>query len=146
MGEATTEKFAKTLAKRLKAQDVVLLSGTLGAGKTVFVRGLVDALNGARDQVTSPTFTIVKEYLVGFGKIRRVFHVDLYRLESDAIEDDIDLDLYLSDPEAVTVVEWAERLPPKLRPDGYWVSIDYLPDDSRKIKITDPKKRDPEER
>lgn len=72
-----TSNFAKTLSKRLKVGDVVTLTGDLGAGKTTFVKYLVQAL-GSKDDVTSPSFTIINEYQGN----TKIYHMDMYRLET----------------------------------------------------------------
>jgi len=103
--EAETRAIASRLASNLKAGDVLLLSGDLGAGKTAFVRGLAEGLAIAADEVTSPTFTLVHEYR---GGRLPLIHVDLYRLDrADLDEVGLDQDLAGS---GVTAVEWSERL------------------------------------
>lgn len=100
-----TERIGRDLAARLQAGAVVLLHGDLGAGKTVFVRGLAAGLGLDGGQVTSPTFTLVHEY--AGGRLPLV-HLDLYRLDSADL-DDIGLDGELAD-RGVVVIEWPERL------------------------------------
>lgn len=101
-----TAAFGAHVGSLLRAGDLVLLSGDLGAGKTTFTRGLATAL-GVRGPVTSPTFVIAREHpsLVG-GPV--LVHVDAYRLGSLAEVDDLDLDTAAED--AVTVVEWGRGL------------------------------------
>jgi tRNA threonylcarbamoyladenosine biosynthesis protein TsaE len=103
--ESATEALAGDLAARLSAGDVVLLSGTLGAGKTAFVRGIARGLGVDPEEVSSPTFAIVHEYR---GGRLPLFHVDLYRLTPAATDD---LGLHeLGVGEGVLAVEWPERL------------------------------------
>src|SRR5437764_7665907 len=98
-----TEGLAGRLAARLRAGDVVYVSGELGAGKTTFVRGACRAL-GVRGPVTSPTFTIGQLYE---GRDGEIAHVDLYRLPSLAAEDPALLDDYLT-PDRIGFVEWPD--------------------------------------
>jgi tRNA threonylcarbamoyladenosine biosynthesis protein TsaE len=100
--EAETVAAGRALGASLQAGAVVLLSGPLGAGKTAFVRGLVEGLGGNPDDVSSPTFAIVQEY----GGPVTVQHVDLYRLKPEEVDD-----LALEDlgDGCVTAVEWPDR-------------------------------------
>jgi tRNA threonylcarbamoyladenosine biosynthesis protein TsaE len=103
--EDETVGIARELAGTLKAGDVVLLSGNLGAGKTVFVRGLAEGLGIDPSQVSSPTFTLLHEYR---GGRLTLYHADLYRLDHTATED-----LGLEEAGAadgVLAIEWPERL------------------------------------
>lgn len=100
--EGETVAIGRTLGKQLRAGDVVLLDGQLGAGKTAFVRGIAEGLGCDGDDVSSPTFTIVQEYR---GRLT-LQHVDLYRLAPKEI-DDLGLDDLLAG--AVMAVEWPDR-------------------------------------
>ena len=97
-------EFGTQLGKKLKAGDLLLLSGPLGSGKTALTQGIASALGFSG--VTSPTFVISKIYKGNPNLI----HVDAYRLqgEASALFDDLDLESYL--PQSVTVVEWGEGL------------------------------------
>jgi tRNA threonylcarbamoyladenosine biosynthesis protein TsaE len=102
--EGDTFALAEQIGRTLKAGTFVLLHGDLGAGKTVFVRGLAAGLGADPDTVTSPTFVLVQHYK---GTIPLI-HADLYRLNSRAAVDDLGLEELGSG--AVVAVEWAERL------------------------------------
>ena len=102
--EAETEALGEALAGRLTAGDVIAFSGDLGAGKTAFTRGLARGL-GVTERVTSPTFTIVNEYL---GGRLPLFHFDMYRLGSSEELFDIGWEDYL-DRGGVCAVEWSEN-------------------------------------
>jgi tRNA threonylcarbamoyladenosine biosynthesis protein TsaE len=132
VGEAETRAVAAALASALGPGDLVLLYGDLGAGKTVFVKGLAQGLALDPDAVTSPTFTLVHEY--GGGRLPLV-HLDLYRLDA------VDLDDVGLDPDAaargVVVVEWAERL--IRQPHGaVHVRIGDLGGEAREVRVTAP--------
>jgi tRNA threonylcarbamoyladenosine biosynthesis protein TsaE len=107
------------MALRLEAGAVVLLSGDLGAGKTVFVRGLAAGLGIDPDEVTSPTFTLIQEY--NGGRLP-LYHVDLYRLQPAEVEG-LGLD-ELTCQGGVTAIEWPDRLPRPFE-DAITVSIEY---------------------
>jgi tRNA threonylcarbamoyladenosine biosynthesis protein TsaE len=133
--EATdTEAFGERLAMGLGPGDLVVLSGPLGAGKTVVVRGLARGL-GVAGPITSPTFVIAREHrpLPGGPGVPLV-HVDAYRLGSAGSDvaaelDDLDLDTDLAD--AVMAVEWGEGLAERLSARHLLVRLDRRPDDVR---------------
>jgi tRNA threonylcarbamoyladenosine biosynthesis protein TsaE len=103
---AATEALGEEIGRSLRAGDLVLLRGELGAGKTTLVRGLARAA-GCRGRVSSPTFALAHAYR---GKRLTVHHLDLYRLRgADATE--LGLDELLADPRGAVVVEWPEVLP-----------------------------------
>ena len=108
---AATEAIGQALAARLDPGAVVLLEGDLGAGKTVFVRGLAHGLGLDPDAVQSPTFTIVHEHgaLDPSERSPRLIHVDLYRLDPEEA-DAMGIDELLAGP-GVKAIEWPERLP-----------------------------------
>ncbi len=127
--ESDTASVARRLAQRLDGGVVILLFGDLGAGKTAFVRGLVEGMGGDESQVSSPTFTLVQPYR---GRLT-VQHVDLYRL-GPAEVGDLGLD-ELSTPSSIVAIEWADRLP-RRPPDAICVNIEDLGGDDREISIT----------
>ena len=103
-----TEAAGHALARFLRAGDVLLLEGPLGAGKTTLVRGLVAGLGGDPGEVNSPTFVLLSHYEVAAGEIRRVHHADLYRVRGQptAPLEEIGLDEVIDDAAAVTAIEW----------------------------------------
>lgn len=132
--EAETWSLARNLSQKLVPGDVVLLTGTLGAGKTTFVKGVVAWLDGNPDEVTSPTFTLIKTYQVSNPVIKRVYHIDLYRLEKQD-QEALALADILEDTESIVLIEWAERLASDIPIGNYRVSIKHLSNDSREILI-----------
>ena len=127
--EEETAAAARTLANDLQAGDVLLLSGTLGAGKTAFVRGLAEGLGIDPLEVSSPTFTLVHEYR---GGRLTLYHVDLYRLER-AATDDLGLD-ELGVRDGVLAIEWPDRLTHALAGARH-VRLDIVDDTTRRISI-----------
>jgi len=103
--------LAARVGEDLAAGDFILLTGELGAGKTTFVQGLAKAL-GVVERVASPTFTVVGEYETDQKNIKKLVHVDLYRLPHGAVEQDIAVVGVLEEnsKDRVTAIEWADRL------------------------------------
>ena len=130
---AETFEIGAQLGGQLSGGETLLLSGPLGAGKTVFVKGLASALGIDPEEVTSPSFTLVNPY---DGKFP-LFHIDLYRLdEGPAAPHAVDLDELLNDERAVIVIEWAERLGQYPLPTNVWrVSISGDGESPRMISI-----------
>ena len=112
-----TERLGKALAALLQSGDIIAYRGDLGAGKTAFTRGLARGL-GCREQVTSPTYTIVNEYLSGRLPL---FHFDMYRLASSDDLWSIGWEDYL-DRGGVCAVEWSENVDDAME-NALWVTI-----------------------
>lgn len=126
---AETEAVGERLAGELRAGDVVLVSGELGAGKTTLIRGAARAL-GVSEPVTSPTFTIGHVYR---GRVP-VSHLDLYRLAELEQEDPALLDDYVI-PEAVSFIEWPEAAEPWLDRISRRVELRHAGGDEREIEF-----------
>ena len=124
-----TEKVGSALGKILKPGTVIAYRGDLGAGKTAFTRGLAKGL-GADDMVTSPTYTIVNEYL---GGRMPLFHFDMYRLSSSDDLWDIGWEDYL-ERGGVCAVEWSENVDDALE-NPILITIHKLGEESRRITI-----------
>ena len=124
-----TEKVGEVLGKVLKPGTILAYEGDLGAGKTAFTRGLARGL-GAKEQVTSPTYTIVNEYLSGRIPL---FHFDMYRLASSDDLWDIGWEDYL-ERGGVCAVEWSENVEDALE-DAICVTIHKTGETSRRIEI-----------
>ena len=126
--ENETFEFARELAFSVTAPAHFLLFGELGAGKTMFTKGLAAGLGLEDvDDVSSPTFTLVNRYR---GRVP-VYHVDLYRIESGDFCG-LDLEGIFADPNAVAVIEWAERLGNLTPSKAIRVQLTYVDDHSRK--------------
>jgi tRNA threonylcarbamoyladenosine biosynthesis protein TsaE len=118
--DADMRDLGRELAARLRAGDVVILTGPLGAGKTTLVQGIGAGL-GVRGPVTSPTFVIARVHPARAGSGPSLVHADAYRLGSISELDDLDLDADVAS--AVTVVEWGEGLAEGLADDRLEISI-----------------------
>ena len=134
---ADTEALGEKFGRAAQRGQIIALSGDLGAGKTQFVRGVARGLE-IPARVHSPTFTLVNEY--GGGRLK-LFHLDLYRLETVAQIVSAGIEEFLQ-PDGVSVIEWAERLG-----DGRWkmedgkkfmrVNIEIVSESARKITYDD---------
>ena len=125
-----TEALARVVSEHVVGGDVVLLAGDLGAGKTVFARGLAHGL-GVDQPVASPTFTLAREYR---GRVR-VVHADVYRLDHVRELDDLGFD---DDDDTVTIVEWGDVVSGAFGIDRLEVRLDFVPgcDDARRVTIS----------
>ena len=131
--EAGTLALASTIAEMLRAPRVVVLRGELGAGKTTLVKGWVEALGaGSAEEVTSPTFTLVHEYAGGKGK---VYHLDLYRLESELELATLGFEEIAEQPDAVVLVEWGEKFAGVMERADAEVAITHLEEDERSLLV-----------
>jgi ATPase, YjeE family len=122
---AETEAFGERFGKRLRAGDMVLLTGELGAGKTTFVRGVARG-TGSSAPVASPTFQLVRVYA---GRVQ-LAHIDLYRIESPGELIDLGLDELLD--QGAVVVEWGDRLDARM---AALVHLEHLEGDRRMIRV-----------
>ena len=107
--EIETFKFAKDFAKKLKGGDVIGLEGNLGAGKTIFTKGLAAGL-GIKKHITSPTFVLMKVYPVKHGAIKNLCHIDAYRIKSAEDLTAIGAEEYFNRLDTVSIVEWADNI------------------------------------
>jgi tRNA threonylcarbamoyladenosine biosynthesis protein TsaE len=131
LSEEQTFAVAQDLARKLKIPAHILLYGDLGAGKTLFTKGLAAGFGvNDVDEVSSPTFTLINQYS---GRIR-IYHIDLYRIETGAL-DGLGLEEIFDDPSAAVIVEWAERLGHFETSGATKVFLSYVDDHSRKIDI-----------
>jgi tRNA threonylcarbamoyladenosine biosynthesis protein TsaE len=126
-----TTAWGREFANKLKAPVLVLLTGDLGSGKTTLTKGIVAGLGAAsEDEVTSPTFTLVHVY----GKAAKVYHADLYRIESFHDFETLGLEDVFAKP-AVLILEWSERFPldspwPQVR-----IRLEHRGGDARRISV-----------
>ena len=138
---ADTIRIGHEIAALLTPPKLLILRGTLGAGKTTVVKGIAEALNAAEaDEVTSPTFTLVHEYegtrtVDGREEEVLLYHLDLYRLENERQVEGLGLSELASD-DAIVLVEWGEKFPSVLRRSQGEIYMESTGGDSRKITLT----------
>jgi len=120
----------KEFAQELHPGDVVCLHGDLGAGKTHFVKGMAEAFGIARDEIQSPTFTLINELQGNMS----LYHFDCYRMESPREALEIGAEEYFYD-DGVCVIEWPERILSLIPPEALWVSIEAPDKKTRKFVI-----------
>ncbi|PYS83512.1 MAG: tRNA (adenosine(37)-N6)-threonylcarbamoyltransferase complex ATPase subunit type 1 TsaE [Acidobacteria bacterium] len=132
--ERATFDLGVRIGTQLSGGEILLLSGPLGAGKTMLVKGIAHAIGLDEEDITSPSFTLVNPHQ---GRLL-LYHIDLYRLdEGSSAAHAVDLDEILTDEGAVVIIEWGERLGRYPLPAGVWqVSISGDGDSPRQISIT----------
>jgi len=130
-----TEKIGEYIGARVRGGEVIELVSDLGGGKTTFVRGLARGM-GSADRVSSPTFTLSREYAAGQ---RTLYHFDLYRLDEAGLMADEVAEL-VGAPHAVTVIEWGDVVRHVLPPYALRISIQALGDTERRLEFIYPSK------
>ena len=123
-----TEGFGRRFAENLKPGDVLALTGDLGSGKTQFVKGLAAGL-GAATAATSPTFTLIHEYV---GGRLPIYHFDFFRVEDRQSAERLGLDDYFFG-DGVSVIEWADRFPDLIPETAHWISFETKSEAQRAI-------------
>jgi tRNA threonylcarbamoyladenosine biosynthesis protein TsaE len=126
--------LARSLARRFPEGGCYYLEGELGAGKTIFAKGIASAYGVDAVQVVSPTFALVNRY--GEGRLP-VYHIDLYRIETERELIELGLD-DIEDERAVMIVEWPEKLGRYRREDAVTVRLEVTNEESRQIRIIEP--------
>lgn len=129
-----TQKLAKSFAKTLRGGEVVLLGGDLGAGKTTFTKCVLKCL-GVKDDITSPTFTIMREYK---GKKFKIYHFDMYRMSSgmEAKEFGMEDYIYSKDNNAIVFIEWLDNIKDILSGEFIKIDISLIDNERRHFDIT----------
>ena len=130
---AETVALGRKLAAKLQPPKLVVLRGELGAGKTTLVKGIAEGFEAAaQEQVTSPTFTLIHEYR---GPKVNVFHVDLYRVDTERELETLGLD-DLFDEQSVILIEWGEKFARFGRERDVEIVLERTGEDERKIVFT----------
>lgn len=126
-----TMNWGREFARHLAAPMLVLLSGDLGSGKTTLTKGIVSGLGAAREEdVTSPTFTLVHVY----GESAKVYHADLYRIESFHDFETLGLEDVFAKP-AIVILEWSERFPLQAPWPQVRITLEHAGGDARRISV-----------
>jgi tRNA threonylcarbamoyladenosine biosynthesis protein TsaE len=128
-----TIAFGRTLVDLLAPPKLVLLRGELGAGKTTLVKGIAAAFEAAaEDDVTSPTFTLVHEYR---GARARLFHIDLYRIDTQRELETLGLDDLRSESDSIVLIEWGEKFPRLVRERDFEIALERTGESERRIVV-----------
>lgn len=133
--EKQTLSFGKNFAKKIRGKKIIGLIGKLGAGKTIFVKGLAKGL-GIKQVVTSPTFVLMKIYEVKNqkSKVKKLCHIDAYRLKSPQDIIAIGTQEYFNRPDVVVTIEWAEKIKKILPKTTKFIEINSKNNNIRIIK------------
>lgn len=133
-----THKIGELLGKQLSGGETICLFGDLGAGKTFFTQGLAKGL-GIKRQITSPTFTLMKQYEIRSQKQgvkgKNLVHLDCYRIKTPEEIFDLGIEEIWNDPKNITVIEWAEKIKNFLPPKRLEVYMKHLGEEKRKILV-----------
>ena len=136
--EKQTFALGKKFARGLKGGEIIGLIGDLGAGKTVFVKGLASGL-GIKNRITSPTFVLMKIYRIAKSKLQnsnsKLVHIDAYRLKSGKEILSTGAEEYFNKPGSVVIIEWADKIEEILPKKTKFVKITSKDKDKRKIII-----------
>jgi tRNA threonylcarbamoyladenosine biosynthesis protein TsaE len=140
-----TQRFAARLVRQILKQKpkksgatAIALQGDLGAGKTAFTQGFLKTL-GVKHHVTSPTFLIVRKYEIstplrrGFAHFHHAYHFDLYRIQESKELLDLDFKKIISDPHAIVLIEWPERIKKLLPKNTIWIHFEHGKKESERI-------------
>lgn len=131
-----TQKIASNFAKKLKGGEVLCFYGNLGTGKTTFIQSLAKAL-GVKENVTSPTFVLMKQYRTKNheSRIKNFYHLDAYRLSDPQEAIDLGLEEIWSEPNNIIAIEWADKINSILPEKHVDLCFEHINENERKITI-----------
>jgi len=134
-----TREAGEKVAKRLKGGEILALVGELGAGKTTFIQGLAHGLK-ITQKVISPTFILMRQYKIKIFnnlKIRKLYHLDLYRLEGKVESEvrSLGIEDIWKNPKNIVVVEWADKLTGFFPKNTIWITFENIGENKRKITV-----------
>ncbi|MBI5045063.1 MAG: tRNA (adenosine(37)-N6)-threonylcarbamoyltransferase complex ATPase subunit type 1 TsaE [Candidatus Levybacteria bacterium] len=129
-----TKKIGKDIAKNLHGGEVIALHGELGSGKTAFVQGVAEAFQ--IQNASSPTFLIIHEYKVLNNlDIKRIYHIDLYRIDAQDNSIVYQLKEILEDKKAVVFIEWPEKIDQGILPHAKYIYFSFIDENTREITL-----------
>jgi tRNA threonylcarbamoyladenosine biosynthesis protein TsaE len=133
--EIETFDIARKISKEIKQGDILLFEGPLGAGKSIFIRGILNGL-GVNEVIPSPTFTIVNEYKISNGKIQdfSIYHFDFYRINNPYELYEIGFEEYIYSG-GISLIEWASKAEELIPDNTINIDIKILSDNEREISI-----------
>ncbi len=131
-----TVELAQSIANRLRPGDILALTGELGSGKTFFTAALANALN-IKKRVQSPTFVLVREYTDETLQqpIKKIYHIDLYRLENEPEVIDLGLQSFFEVEQAVTIIEWPQIAQGLLPQSTIYINFESVDEHTRRINV-----------
>lgn len=131
--EEETKKISKDIVQKyLSERRIFLLTGELGAGKTIYAQGFAEAL-GIKDKIVSPTFVLIRQHSIPKLK-KTLYHIDLYRIDEFS---SLGLEDLLTDENAILLIEWAEKLNMKLPLNAVKININKISKNEREIHVSD---------
>jgi tRNA threonylcarbamoyladenosine biosynthesis protein TsaE len=131
-----TQAFGISFAARLRGGEVLALHGDLGSGKTTFMQGLAKGLAIERN-IISPTFLLMRTYSVKYKHIQTLYHLDMYRIETEAEAVDLGLHDLMGDHSNIVAIEWPDIVANILPKTTYHIFFEYIDNEKRRIKIGD---------
>ena len=129
-----TKKFAEDLVKENKGR-IFALVGELGAGKTTFTQDFLRALGVKKERITSPTFLIIKNYLISKPHFDKVYHIDCYRLHSPQELLDLKFEEILNNPKHILLIEWADKIKDLLPKETVWIHFKHSENPNERVII-----------
>ncbi len=127
-----TKELAGQLTPKIKSGSVIALYGDLGSGKTTFVKYLVEAL-GSGSKVQSPTFVLIRTYKIAGKELKKIHHVDLYRITDTRELHNLGLEELISEPQSVCLIEWPEIVEKILPVNTIKIYFEYVEENVRRI-------------
>ena len=130
--ESDLKPLSNLISNHINPGSILHLDGPLGAGKTTFTRYLGEALN-SKDHINSPSYGLIQSYSCTHSKIKTVHHMDFYRLENQSSIDHLDLERYIDDLNAISIIEWSSKWEKPSSDKDIHIAIKHLSESSRQL-------------